>query len=178
MAKAVFCIVNTKDHAELIVKHLRVAGFEEDAISAILPDHKGDLDFALKHGTKAPEGATAGVSSGGLIGAGLGLVAGLGALTIPGIGPLVAAGPLLSALSGAAVGAALGGIAGALVGLGIPEFEAKLYEGKVKAGGILLAVHCRDVDQGNRVKEIFHELGAHDISVAEPVKARGRQQKH
>lgn len=175
MAKAVFGMVNTQDHAELIIKHLRDAGFREDSLSAILPDHKGQLDFALKHGTKAPEGTTAGVSTGGLIGAGLGLLVGIGALTIPGVGPLVAAGPLFSALSGAAVGAAVGGIAGALVGMGIPEFEAKLYEGKVKAGAILLAVHCASQEEGNRAKEIFHEAGAHDIATAEPVKAKGRK---
>jgi hypothetical protein len=33
---------------------------------------------------------------------------------------------------------------GALVGLGIPEYEAKRYEGRIKSGGILLSVHCDD----------------------------------
>lgn len=176
MAKAVFCMVNSQDHAELIVNHLRDSGWSEDSISAILPDHKGNLEFALRHGTKAPEGTAAGVSTGGLIGAGLGWIAGIGALTIPGIGPLVAAGPILAALSGAAVGAAVGGITGALVGMGIPEFEAKLYEGKVKAGGILIAVHCKDQAQVHRAKEIYHDAGAHDITTAEAVhaKAKGR----
>ena len=176
MAKVVFCMVNSQDHAELIINHLKDAGFSEDSVSAILPDHKGNLEFALRHGTKAPEGVTTGASTGGIIGAGLGWIAGIGALAIPGIGPLVAAGPILAALSGAAVGAAVGGIAGALVGMGIPEFEAKLYEGNVRAGGILIAVHCRDNIQVRRVKEVFHDSGAHDITAAEPVtvKARGR----
>lgn len=176
MSKAVFCMVNSQDHAELIINHLREAGFDENSISAILPDHKGQLDFALKHGTKAPEGATTGASAGGLIGAGLGWIAGIGALTIPGIGPLVAAGPILAALSVAAVGAAVGGITGSLVGLGIPEFEAKLYEGKVKAGGILIAVHCKDSQRVHAAKDIFHDAGAHDITTADPVtvKEKGR----
>ena len=38
----------------------------------------------------------------------------------------------MAALSGAAAGAALGGITGALIGIGIPEYEAKQYEGKLK----------------------------------------------
>lgn len=176
MAKAVFCMVNSQDHAELIVNHLRDAGFTEDHVSAILPDNKGNLEFALKHGTKAPEGVTTGASTGGLIGAGLGWIAGMGALALPGIGPLVAAGPILAALSGAAVGAAMGGLAGALIGIGIPEFEAKLYEGKVKAGAILIAVHCRDSTQVHRAKEVLQDGGAHDIATAEPVtvKSKGR----
>lgn len=63
----------------------------------------------------------------------LGLLAGIGALAIPGVGPLVApAGPIMAALSGAAVGAAIGGIGGALIGMGIPEYEAKQYETKIR----------------------------------------------
>ncbi len=48
----------------------------------------------------------------------------------------------MGALSGAAVGAATGGLAGAfLIGLGIPEYEAKRYEGKIKGGSALISVH-------------------------------------
>lgn len=47
----------------------------------------------------------------------------------------------MAARGGAAVGAAVGGLGGALVGAGIPEYEAKRYEGKIAAGNILLAVH-------------------------------------
>ena len=36
---------------------------------------------------------------------------------------------------------AVGGLTGALIGMGIPEYEAKRYEGRVKDGGILLSVH-------------------------------------
>jgi hypothetical protein len=56
---------------------------------------------------------------------------GTGALAIAGVGLLIAAGQIMGALSGAAVGAATGGLASALIGLGIPEYEAKRYEGKI-----------------------------------------------
>jgi uncharacterized membrane protein len=36
----------------------------------------------------------------------------------------------MAALGGAGVGAAVGAISGALVGLGIPQYEAKQYEGR------------------------------------------------
>jgi hypothetical protein len=48
--------------------------------------------------------------------------------------------------------------------LGIPEYEAKRYEGKVKEGGILISVHSESSDETNRAKNIFKEEGAHDIS--------------
>jgi hypothetical protein len=31
---------------------------------------------------------------------------------------------------------------GALVGMGIPKYEAKRYEGRINDGAILLPVHC------------------------------------
>jgi hypothetical protein len=70
----------------------------------------------------------------------------------------------MAALSGGAIGAGVGGLTGALVGLGIPEYEAKRYEGKVKEGGILISVHSESNDETSRAKVIFKEEGAHDIS--------------
>jgi hypothetical protein len=57
-----------------------------------------------------------------------------------------------------------GGIAGALIGMGIPEYEAKRYEGRVKDGGILLSVHSDNSDWTKRAKEILKQTGAQDIS--------------
>jgi hypothetical protein len=70
----------------------------------------------------------------------------------------------MAALSGGAIGAVGGGLTGALIGLGIPEYEAKRYEGKVKEGGILISVHSESNDETSRAKDIFKEEGAHDIS--------------
>ena len=95
----------------------------------------------------------------------LGLLAGIGALAIPGVGPFIAAGPIMAALSGAAVGAAIGGIAGALVGLGMPEYEAKQYEAKVKAGHILISVHTDNSDEAKQIKKIMKDSNAEDISI-------------
>lgn len=164
MAKAVFCIATSEFQAESIVNELKVAGFSDNDISVLFPDKTGTKDFAHEHHTKAPEGAVTGAGTGGVLGGALGWLAGIGALAIPGIGPFLAAGPIMAALSGAAVGAAVGGITGALVGMGIPEFEAKRYEGKIKAGNILLSVHTENNQEAKRAKEIFEQAGAHDIS--------------
>ena len=68
-----------------------------------------------------------------MIGGALGWLAGIGALAIPGVGPFIAAGPIMGMLGGIGVGGAIGGITGALIGLGIPEYEAKRYEGRIQA---------------------------------------------
>src|SRR5437879_1839146 len=124
-AKSVFCLARDQDQAGRIVDSLKTAGFSNNDISALLPDKTGTKDFAHEKSTKAPEGAITGAGTGGILGGALGWLAGIGALAIPGVGPFVAAGPIMAALSGAAIGATAGGIAGTLIGMGIPEYEAK-----------------------------------------------------
>jgi len=164
MGKAVFCIVDSRQQAEAIVDDLRAAGFSNNDLSALFPDKEGTRDFAHEKSTKAPEGAAAGATTGGLVGGALGWLAGIGALAIPGVGPFIAAGPIMAALGGAAVGAATGGLTGALIGLGMPEYEAKQYEEKIRSGNILISVHTEDSQQRQMAKEIFEQHDAHDIS--------------
>jgi hypothetical protein len=163
-AKAVFCMARDEAQAERIVRDLELAKFSGSDISVLFPDTEGTRDFAHEQHTKAPEGAASGAGTGGLLGGALGWLAGIGALAIPGVGPLIAAGPIVAALSGAAVGAAVGGITGALVGLGIPEYEAKRYEGKLRSGHILISVHTENAEQRNMAKAIFEAAVADDIA--------------
>ena len=172
-AKSVFCIAASEAQASEIINHLRSAGIGQQDISALWPDRSGTKDLAHEHHTKAPEGATAGGLVGGAVCGGLGWLAGVGLLGIPGIGPFIAAGPIMAALSGAAVGAAVGGLVGALVGLGMPEFEAKRYEGKIREGNILLSVHCDDEACLRSVKSIFEGAGVRDIAVGGEVSIKG-----
>jgi hypothetical protein len=72
----------------------------------------------------------------------------------------------MAALSGAAVGGTVGGLTGAMVGMGIPEYEAKRYEGKVKGGNVLISVHSDNAEQTKNAKEIFENAGAQDIATA------------
>jgi len=161
--KSVFCISTSREQADRIVGQLKDAGFSNNDISVLFPDKGTTRDFAHEKNTKAPEGAVAGAGTGGVVGGTLGWIVGIGALAIPGVGPFIAAGPILAALSGAAIGAAAGGIAGGLIGLGIPEIEAKRYEGKVKAGNILISVHTDNSEEIARAKDLFAKAGAQDI---------------
>jgi hypothetical protein len=70
----------------------------------------------------------------------------------------------MAALAAASVGGTLGGITGALIGLEIPEYEAKRYEGRVKDGGILLSVHSDDSVWTRRAKEVLERTGAQEIA--------------
>ena len=163
---AVFGIYKTRMTAESAVESLLAAGFSNQDISVLLPDQQSTKEFAHEKNTKAPEGTTTGVISGGAIGGTLGLLAGIGALAIPGLGPFIAAGPIMGALAGIGAGGAVGGVVGALVGMGMPEYEAKRYEGRVKDGGLLLSVHCDTSAEIDRAKDVLKRTGADDISSA------------
>lgn len=161
---AVFGIYQTRADVENAVDMLRREEFRSTDISVLFPENEGTKDFALQKNTKAPEGATTGATTGAIVGGGLGWLVGIGALAIPGLGPFIAAGPIMAALAGVGAGGAIGGIAGALIGMGIPEFEAKRYEGRIKEGGILLSVHCDDSKWTKRAKQILEHTGADDIT--------------
>lgn len=169
--KAVFGIYSTRVDVENAVAELKAQGFRNTDVSILFPENVGTKDFAPEKATKAPEGVTAGVTSGAVIGGVLGWLAGIGALAIPGVGPLIAAGPIIAALTGLGVGGAVGGITGALIGLGIPEYEAKRYEGRIRSGSILLSVHTDDSAWMKKAETILRNTGAEDISSAS--EARG-----
>lgn len=163
--KSVYAIAISEGQANQIVDSLTKSGFSPNDISVLFPDKDTTHEFSHEKNTKAPEGGLTGAATGGVLGGTLGLLAGIGALAIPGVGPLIAAGPLMAALSGAAAGAAVGGITGVLIGLGIPEIEAKRYENRIAEGNILVSVYTETADDVNHAKEVLKNAGAEDISV-------------
>jgi hypothetical protein len=164
MRTAVYCIAQDLAQAENIVTGLKMANFSSNEISVLMPDKGGTRDFAHEQNTKLPEGAATGGATGMGAGAILGWLAGIGSLAIPGVGPFIAAGPIMAALGGAAVGGFAGGILGGLIGMGIPEYEAKLYDGKIRGGNALISVHTISSEQEDAVKQIFRNAGAEDIN--------------
>lgn len=163
---AVFGIYRDRPGVEEAVNALRAAGFRNTDISVLFPDNPGTKDFAHEKNTKAPEGATTGGVVGGVTGGVLGWLVGIGTLAIPGLGPFIAAGPIVAALAGAGALGTVGGIIGALAGMGVPEYEAKRYEGRIREGGVLLSVHCDNSDWVKRAKDILKHTGAEDVGSA------------
>lgn len=174
MKSAVFAIVSNPVQAEAVVDELRLAGFSNSDVSVLFPDMEGTREFAHAKATKAPEGAVIGASAGSLLGGAAGWLLGIGALALPGVAPFLAAGPIFAALSGIAVGGAAGGLSGALAGLGFPEYEAKLYAGKLQDGNILIAAHTENSREAKQARQIFERASAHDIGVTSeaPVPSR------
>lgn len=157
---ATFKTYTAAQHALLT---LEANGFSERDISVLVADKTNGKSFNIEDASKAPEGAAVGGIAGGVIGAIAAGLTAVGSIVIPGAGLLVA-GPIVAALAGGAVGAASGSLLGSLVGLGIPEHEAKRYEDEISKGSVLVAVDAEGSDRAKLVKEIFEGEDAYHIA--------------
>jgi|SRR5580658_9940336 hypothetical protein len=150
------------DAMEVLLK----AGYRAADISVLMSDNLGSKDFAHEKHSKAPAGAGAGAAVGAAVGAVLAWLDSNQVVSVAGLGPLVAAGPSLAALAGAGAGGALGWMAGLLTGLGLTQYVAKRYAGRMRRGGILLSVHCDSPEWCEKAKKTLKDTGARDISSA------------
>lgn len=162
MSHLVTGIFHSRDSAERAVDDLIRSGFSANDVSLLMSDSTQGREFGIKTGTKAPEGAATGAAIGGTLGAVAAGLAAVASITIPGFA-LVAAGPIVAALTGLGAGAAAGGLTGALVGLGIPEHEAKLYHDEIQHGRILVGVYAAK-DRTSQAKSIMDAAGAEKVT--------------
>jgi len=160
-------IVGLFDHfseAEATVRELERAGYDRNDISMVANESARAYGRTTTAGgdTGTAEGAGTGAVIGGVAGGAAGLIASLAGLAIPGIGPILAAGPLVAALTGAGVGAVAGGLIGALTTAGVPEEHARYYEEGVRRGGTLVTVSASDAD-ADEVMDIMNRHNPVDI---------------
>lgn len=157
-----------RSHAEYAVEELKRHGFRDEQIGFLVPDAATEIEPPPPlPGTKAEEGAAtgavAGAAVGGLVGAALATVA------IPGVGIVIAGGLMAGALGGAVTGLAGGGIVGALVGLSIPEDDARHFARAFHSGRTLVTV---------RADERYEEAVAILRTAAEKALTSGRGHTH
>jgi hypothetical protein len=170
VSRGVVGIVEGEGCAERTVRALRTAGFTKEAIF-VAPDARGARAAVSEGRACASESAAAGIGTGALLGGALGWLSGVGAIAVPGLGALVAAGPILGALSGAAAGAAIGGLAGAVIGSALADREAARDARARRNGKLLLAVHTTSVAQDVHVRDV---LRAHGVTDVAPLEDGGR----
>ncbi len=162
MSTLVTGIFTSRTTADLAVNDLVSAGFSPDDVSVLMSETTKGREFGIRETNKAPEGAATGAAIGGALGAIAAGLAAVASLTIPGVA-LVAAGPLVAALTGLGAGAAAGGLTGALIGLGIPEHEARFYHDEIQQGGILVGVYAHK-DRVAQAKSVLDAAGAEKVA--------------
>lgn len=167
MAQAITRLFDRHEDAAEAVRQLEKAGVAHDRISLIANNVEGRHLSEAGHDrvdeNDTAEGAAKGATTGGLIGGGAGLLAGLGMLAIPGLGPVVAAGWLVSTLTGAAVGAAAGGATGGVLGAlkdaGHSDEDAQVYAEGVRRGGTLVSVRPEDETDRAAAERVLNGRG-------------------
>jgi hypothetical protein len=154
-------VFTNQREAQEAIREIKRRGIREDQIGVISrADNRGtNSDPSAGDGTLAAEGAALGAAAGAGVGAlwALGIAAG----ALPAVGPVIAGGTLAAVAASAAGGAVTAGLIGALVGLGIPESEARFYESEVKSGRTLITV--RSPARPNEVAEILRAHGGYDV---------------
>ena len=150
-------VFHSPHEAQKAVRDLKAAGFKDDQIGVASKDHEGTYAEQTE-GNKAGKGAAVGAATGLGAGAlwGLGIVAGL----LPAVGPVIAGGALAAVAASAAGTGAAGGIVGALVGMGIPEEEAKYYEGEFGRGRTVVTVHA--AKRHDEIRRLLDQSNAYD----------------
>ena len=152
-------------HANQAVAELDEAGFDKSKVGIAMrhPD-----DAACDLVTAKDTHAEAGALTGALTGLGLGALAGLGVLAgvVPVVGHAIAAGTLGLVLCNAAAGAGIAGLAGFLIGAGIPEKDARFYQGEFEAGHVIVTV-CAG-SRAAEAAEILERHGAYDMESGSP----------
>ncbi len=154
---AVFGIYGKADEAGTAVDFLLSMGFSASEISVVLPGNGVTRAFVLST-TNAAEGQPDGIVRG------FPRLENPGEFEVPDVGLLIAAGPMMTMLTGVVARGSQGGLAGAFIGIGIPEYEAKLYEGAVKEGGTLLSVRCGESNRMSSAKNALEHTGAECIA--------------
>ena len=164
--KTIVGLFDNFSEAEAVVRDLERAGYDRSDISLVANESSrgsARTTTTTRSGDGgAAEGAGTGAVIGGVTGGVAGLIASLAGLAIPGIGPVLAAGPLVAALTGAGVGAVAGGLIGALTSAGVPEEHARYYEEGVRRGGTLVTVAASDSD-ADEVMDIMNRHNPVDI---------------
>jgi hypothetical protein len=155
-------VFTTREAADRAVADLKAAGYTDAQIGLIAKDSSGNATRVDGDNNYAGTGAAVGVAAGAAAGAAVG--AGVAAGVIPIIGPVLAIGTLGTVLLNAAGGAAIAGLAGALIGWGIPEEDARYYEGEVQAGRYLVTVDCGD--RSADVRSVYSRHGGYDRASA------------
>ena len=163
MSKTISRLYNSHAEARAAVRELEAAGVSHGDISILVSNADSSYDEKTKSfpdreldgKDDRAEGAATGSGVGAAVGGTAGLLAGLGLMAIPGVGPVVAAGWLVAALTGAAAGGATGGIIGALSQqAGVTDEEANVYAEGLRRGGALVSAKVND-DQAVRAQSIL-----------------------
>lgn len=173
ISQTILGIFSDRNDAESAITELEDLGYDPKDISVMIRSKDAIEQIKTNTGKSILKGTATGATAGGAFGVLTGLLVGVGTITIPGIGLLFIGGPIAAtlgitgaaatAISAATSGIIAGGIVGTLVGFGLPEGTARVYESRLKEGAIVLAVTLNETGDRDQIREVFNKYNADQI---------------
>jgi hypothetical protein len=160
---SVFGIFPDRMSIETVVTGLKREGFRNSDVSVLFRENRGTYEQSRPLSSIASAAARATSTTVGACHGALRWLAGLSPLAIPGRGTFVAAGPVRAALEGNAFGGIHGALTGSLIEMGVPEYQAKRYEGWLENRWFLLSVQLSDSQLMLKARRILAETLAEDV---------------
>jgi hypothetical protein len=160
---AAFGIFPDRMSIETVVTSLKREGFRSSDVSVLFRENRGTYEQSRPLSSIASAAAKATATTVGACHGALRWLSGLSPVAIPGRGTFVAVGPVRSALEGNAFGGIHGALAGSLIELGVPEHQAKRYEGWLENRWFLLSIQLSDSQLITKAKRILAETLAEDV---------------
>jgi len=155
---SIFCIALSRGRAGRIVLDLKEASFSNTEISALFLDQGANTSPAVADEAALAVGEPP-IQSPDVLRGVMTWIAAVACHVVSGGDPIIAAGPIATALSDAPVA----GVADGLMVFGVSPVQARRYEDRIKDGHILVLVHAESSEKSDQAREIFTAAGAEDI---------------
>jgi len=162
--EAVTAVLKTRSELAQVISALQDRGFRKSDVSVLMPTIKGRHEMTFENETKAYKGGVYGGLAGLVVGSIYGWMAANRYLTIPGTEFLLGRAPWLLIAAGIGYGVLIGGLLGVVIGMGFPEYVARLYERSIKGGNMLISIHVDNRTWKQRAIDILKFHGAQHIS--------------
>lgn len=167
--EAVTAILKTKTDLEHVVDALEERGFRKSDVSVIMPVTDGRAELAFAKETMAYKYSVVGGVAGTMLGALYGWAGLNGWVNVPGAEIVVQHASWMVFSVAMSFGVFAGALAGAVIGLGVPEYVARLCEKSIRGGTMLVAIHVDNSKWKQRAIDILKLYRACDIAANKKV---------
>jgi uncharacterized protein (TIGR02284 family) len=153
-------LFDTEEDCQIARQSLQEAGYPQEDIEMV---DVQQLDIYEGQGSSVNEAVVSGAIGGGLWGILIGAAAGVGVLFVPGMGSMIADSAVATlvgiAIAGTLAGILFGAILGFVIGHGVFEEDAYLYDDSLAHGTTLLQLLTSD-DRALEAARIMHQINA------------------
>lgn len=167
--EAVTAVLKTRTDLDHVVAALETRGFRKSDVSVVMPVTDGHAELAFAKETMSYKYAVLGGIAGAVSGVLYGWAGLNGWVRVPEAELIVARVPWLVLAATMGAGVIAGATVGGAIGLGIPEYVARLCKKSIRGGTMLVAIHVDNSKWKQRAIDILKFYRASDIAANKKV---------